>query len=63
LVTTVNCVKTAVSVEMPIGVVDRVGPRNHVLLDGVQNSIGRSKFLGNGAALTKKVVSYLSNAG
>jgi len=46
LVTTVNSGKTADSVEMPYRVMDRVGPRNHVLDRGPDSLTGRGKILG-----------------
>jgi len=50
-VTSVYCVKTADSIKMPFGMVDRVGPRNDVLDGGPDPPTeGGANFGVNGAA-------------
>ena len=46
LITFVSPAKTAKSIEMPFGLVIRLGPRNHVLDRESRSSVGRGKCLG-----------------
>ena len=52
LVTFVSPAKTAEPIEMPLGVVTRMDPRNHVLDWGEDPSRGRGDFLGWGEVAT-----------
>jgi len=52
-VTLVSPAKTAELIEMPYGLMTRVGPRNRVLDGGPHPPMGKGNFMGEGASRCK----------